>query len=125
MCLKGNSVDDDRHHDRRRTPPAMTFVDASARGGSLLWSPGHRHTVLRDRHQQEPVMNPNAPSVPAAEFELRFASLFDQGRGYAFPCDAQGHVDMDTLSTRALTNYLCARTLIGRDFAAPRVQPLH
>jgi hypothetical protein len=70
-------------------------------------------------------MNHTANPTQAADFELRFASLFDQGRGYAFPCDAQGHVDMDTLSARALTNYLCARTLIGRDFAAPRVQPLH
>ena len=68
-------------------------------------------------------MIPTANPVSAADFELRFASLFDSGRGYAFPCDAQGHVDMDTLSARALTNYLCARTLIGRDFAAPRVQP--
>jgi hypothetical protein len=70
-------------------------------------------------------MNLTAKPDSAVDFELRFASLFDQGRGYAFPCDAQGHVDMDTLSARALTNYLCARTLIGRDFAAPRVQPMH
>jgi hypothetical protein len=70
-------------------------------------------------------MNHTATPASPADFELRFASLFDQGRGYAFPCDAQGHVDMDTLSARALTNYLCARTLIGRDFAAPRVQPAH
>jgi hypothetical protein len=70
-------------------------------------------------------MNHIANPAPAADFELRFASLFDQGRGYAFPCDAEGHVDMDTLSARALTNYLCARTLIGRDYAAPRVQPMH
>ena len=70
-------------------------------------------------------MNLTANPAVAADFELRFASLFDEGRGYAFPCDAEGHVDMDTLSARALANYLCARTLIGRDFAAPRVRPVH
>jgi hypothetical protein len=60
-----------------------------------------------------------------ASFELRFPSLFDEGRGFAFPCDAEGHVDMDTLSRRALVNYLSARTLIGRDYATPRVQRVH
>ncbi|MGA0610794.1 hypothetical protein [Caldimonas sp. KR1-144] len=56
-------------------------------------------------------------------FELRFRSLFDDGRGLSFPCDRQGHVDMDTLSERALANYLMARKRIGRDFALPAVQP--
>ncbi len=69
----------------------------------------------------------NTPANPASahRFELRFASLFDAGRGLAFPCDDHGHVDLDALSARALANYLCARTLIGRDFATPRVQCLH
>jgi hypothetical protein len=34
-------------------------------------------------------------------YELRFQSLFTEGRGYAFPCDAQGHVNIDALSERA------------------------
>ena len=54
--------------------------------------------------------------------ELRFVSLFDAGRGYAFPCDATGHVDMDLLSGRALQNYFYARTCIGREFRHPVVQ---
>ena len=37
----------------------------------------------------------------AAHYELRFQSLFDAGRAYAFPCDAAGHVDMDSLSDAA------------------------
>ncbi|HEX6703771.1 MAG TPA: hypothetical protein VF169_03340 [Albitalea sp.] len=57
-----------------------------------------------------------------AGYELRFQSLFDEGRGYAFPCDAQGHVDMDALSDRARLNYLYARTVIGREFAMPAVR---
>lgn len=57
-----------------------------------------------------------------AGYELRFQSLFDEGRGYAFPCDPQGHVDMDRLSDRARLNYLYARTVIGREFAMPTVR---
>jgi len=56
-------------------------------------------------------------------YELRFRSLFDAGRGLSFPCDAQGHVDMDTLSDRARHNYLFARTVIGREYTCPDVQP--
>lgn len=70
-------------------------------------------------------MNATAIEASACAFELRFASLFDDGRGYTFPCDAEGHVDLDSLSARALANYFCARTLIGRDFATPRVQVVH
>jgi len=58
-------------------------------------------------------------TIPAISFELRFQSLFDEGRALAFPCDAQGRVDLDGLSERARSNYFCARTLIGRDFAVP------
>jgi len=59
----------------------------------------------------------------AHEYELRFQSLFDEGRAYAFPCDAQGHVDMDALSDRARQNYLYARAVIGREVAMPAVLP--
>jgi hypothetical protein len=55
-------------------------------------------------------------------YELRFRSLFNEGRGYAFPCDAQGHVDMDALGEHLLNNYLYARSVIGREFATPAVR---
>ena len=61
-------------------------------------------------------------SHPSRRYELRFRSLFNEGRGYAFPCDAQGLVDMDSLSERLLNNYLYARSVIGREFATPAVQ---
>jgi hypothetical protein len=57
----------------------------------------------------------------AAGFELRFRSLFNEGRGLTFPCDAAGHVDLDRLSEQARNNYFYARSLIGRDFAMPAV----
>jgi hypothetical protein len=59
----------------------------------------------------------------SAAFELRFRSLFVEGRGFAFPCDAAGHVDMDSMSRHALNNYLYARSVIGREVAIPAVQP--
>jgi hypothetical protein len=66
----------------------------------------------------------NAPEMRPAEYadyELRFLSLHDAGRAYAFPCDAAGHVDMDALSDTVRGNYLFARTVIGREFSIPAV----
>ena len=57
-------------------------------------------------------------------YELRFQPLFDSGRGYAFPCDAKGRVDLNQLSDRARNNYLFARAVVGRELAAPAVQPI-
>ena len=56
-------------------------------------------------------------------YQLRFRSLLNPGRAYVFPCDAAGHVDMDALSERARDNYFYARTVIGREFTVPDVQP--
>ena len=68
---------------------------------------------------------PAAPCTPQAapRYELRFDSLFNGGRGLAFPCDARGKVFMDTLSERALSNYLYARAVVGREFSHPVVRP--
>ena len=55
------------------------------------------------------------------QFELRFQSLFNSGRGFAFPCDPKGLVDLDQLSDRARTNYLYARAMVGRELAVPAV----
>jgi hypothetical protein len=63
------------------------------------------------------------PLADIAAYELRFQSLFDEGRAYAFPCDEQGRVDMDALSDRARQNYLYARAVIGREVAMPSVRP--
>jgi hypothetical protein len=65
----------------------------------------------------------SAATTPS--FELRFDSLFQPGRALSFPCDAEGHVDLDTLSERARDNYFFARTFVGRDFTAPVVRRDH
>jgi hypothetical protein len=59
--------------------------------------------------------------IESQGFVLRFASLFDDGRGFAFPCDAHGEVDLGALSPRARHNYLVARNAVGRDFGFPAV----
>jgi len=69
-------------------------------------------------------MNLTHPACAAADtHELRFKPLFDEGRSYAFPCDAQGRVDMDSLSRMALQNYLYARAVVGRELFLPQVTP--
>jgi hypothetical protein len=57
----------------------------------------------------------------SAQFEIRFQSLFHEGRGMAFPCDAAGRVNLDALSGRGRSNYLFARAMVGREFATPAV----
>ncbi|MEK8034129.1 hypothetical protein AACH06_25165 [Ideonella sp. DXS29W] len=64
-----------------------------------------------------------AAQPTAKRFELRFQSLFNQGRAMVFPCDEQGQVDIDALSERARENYLYARAVIGFEFATPAVTP--
>lgn len=53
---------------------------------------------------------------------LLFQPLF-VGRGFEFPCDTQGLVDLDALSERARLNYFYARAMMGRELSYPRVQP--
>jgi hypothetical protein len=56
-----------------------------------------------------------------ADFEVRFDDLFHSGRRLTFPCDAQGHVDIDALSERSRNNYLYARAMVGREYSMPSV----
>ena len=66
---------------------------------------------------------PGPGASVACTYELRFQSLFSEGRALAFPCDGGGHVQLDTLSERARLNYLYARAVVGREFALPVVRP--
>lgn len=62
---------------------------------------------------------------PRADYLLWFRSSTDEHRALAFPCDAHGRVDMDSLSERARNDYLFARTAVGREFEMPVVQESH
>jgi hypothetical protein len=68
-------------------------------------------------------MNHFTSASAGTDYLLRFRSIFDEGRGLAFPCDRHGRVNMDSLSDRALNNYLYARTVVGREFLTPAVEP--
>jgi hypothetical protein len=57
------------------------------------------------------------------QFELHFQSLFVSGRGYSFPCDSNGQVNLGLLSDCARNNYLFARAMVGRELAVPAVRP--
>ena len=79
-------------------------------------------------HTQAAALNAlhSAPTVASSAgscFELRFESLFHPGRALAFPCDARGCVELDSLSDPARRNYFYARTVVGREFANPAVVP--
>lgn len=74
------------------------------------------------RLQQGDVMQPSN-QFPET-YELRFNDLFVTGRGFAFPCDAHGRVDLDALSEHARENYLYARALVGQRTSLPMVCPL-
>ena len=59
---------------------------------------------------------------PAPPYHLCFRSLFHSGRGFSFPCDAQGAVHLDALSERARNNYFYARAMVGRELSPAQVE---
>ena len=67
-------------------------------------------------------MNAHSQTASASSYEIRFQSLFNEGRALSFPCDAEGHVVLDSLSDRARDNYLYARAVVGREYAFPCVR---
>lgn len=68
-------------------------------------------------------MNTTPRSPSGSSHQIRFQSLHHEGRAMAFPCDAQGRVELDALTERARNNYLFARAVVGRDFAHPAILP--
>lgn len=68
-------------------------------------------------------LGPPPPDLQPPRYELRFQSLYSEGRALAFPCDGGGHVPLDSLSDRARMNYLYARAVVGREYAVPVVRP--
>ena len=63
--------------------------------------------------------------LPGQCYEIRYEPLSGRGPQLSFPCDAEGHVPLDALSDRARNNYLYARAVVGREYAAPAVLPCH
>ena len=57
-------------------------------------------------------------------FEIRFQSLFREGRALTFPCDREGLVDLDAISERARNNYRVACATVGLEYAMPVVKAI-
>jgi len=57
-------------------------------------------------------------------YEVQYQPVFVRGRTLAFPCDANGRIDLDTLCDRARNNYFYARAVVGREYRPPTVVPL-
>jgi hypothetical protein len=100
------------------------FVSFQLKGGDAT-SKSCRH--IRFRHWtlnklQERTMEDIKSTE--ARYELRFESLYGQGRGWAFPCDARGEVELDRLGERARNNYFFARAQMGREYAFPQVRAI-
>lgn len=58
-----------------------------------------------------------------AAYEIRYQPLAEDLSALSFPCDMQGHVDLDELSPLVVENYLFARAMVGRGYALPAVVP--
>jgi len=69
-------------------------------------------------------MNSTITPQPVACYELHFPSTRHSGLGWAFPCDAKGHVDMDAMNDRVRNNYLFARAVVGLEVDVPRVRTI-
>jgi len=65
------------------------------------------------------------PVALAPRYELCYRSLFEWGRGFSFPCDAHGRVDIASLPDRARNNYLFCRATVGREVQLPSVTLAH
>jgi hypothetical protein len=57
----------------------------------------------------------------AVRYELRFLSLLEGGRGFAFPCDVDGRVNIVCMSEGSRNDYFYARKVVGREFSVPAV----
>ena len=62
----------------------------------------------------------SAQSIPtmsgsSSAFELRFRHLFKPGRAFAFPCDAEGKVDLGGMSEQCRNSYFYVSNVVGSE----------
>jgi hypothetical protein len=77
--------------------------------------------VSREARKEHTMQIDHPSNTSDALFELRYRSFLNPGRGFTFPCDAKGRVELGQLSDRARVNYLYARATVGFELAAPIV----
>jgi len=108
----------------------ITLADADEPGVPSLSDHRHTRSVSRGAEpgkefaapRRGPHMKSQSNSIA---HQLRFASLFNPGRGVAVPCDSNGKVDIDHLSERLKNAYLGARALVGREYSVPTIEAMH
>jgi len=61
--------------------------------------------------------------LPGPRYEIRYRPLTEDVEPLTFPCDAQGHVQMDALTERARNDYLYARAVVGVEYDRPAILP--
>ena len=93
-------------------------MDRQSNGQAMSLGAGNAHS-----HPQGMTPLQDVAAQGTAAYEIRFQSLFHEGRALAFPCDRNGQVDLDSVNERVRSNYLFARAMIGRDYAMPFVMP--
>jgi diguanylate cyclase (GGDEF)-like protein/PAS domain S-box-containing protein len=99
-------------------------VEAMLRAGrqidpALLGRRSRQRTLLLVDDEENTLATP-VPAMACSHL-LCYRSLSNAGKSLSFPCDAQGHVLLDSLSERARANYFYARRVVGRDYAMPVV----
>lgn len=82
----------------------------------------HHHSVALPTPRADAMRAGGDLREAEGPFVLHFRSLFHTGRDFAFPCDAQGQVDLDGMNERIRNNYLYARAMIGREVSWPCVR---
>lgn len=60
-------------------------------------------------------------TCPAPEYRICFLPVSESDRSVAFPCDSNGQVNLDFLKPREKNNYLFARAMRGRNYAAEAI----
>jgi hypothetical protein len=60
----------------------------------------------------------------SCHFQLCFKPLRASGRGFAFPCDPDGQVNLDHMSERSRNDYFFARGMMGREVSYPEIATL-
>ena len=101
---------------------ALQFPLAHPAVAAIIPGPRNADEFRAKPCRREQIMNATRFAHVSAQYELRFQSLFKEGRAFAFPCDSEGHVNIDSLSDRARSNYFYARTVIGREVSMPAVR---
>ncbi len=61
-------------------------------------------------------------SPEPGRYTLFFRSILLAGRGYAFPCNAEGRVELQAMSVRLRQNYLYAKARVGLELLSPVVE---